>query len=455
MPSRARDAILALRRDLNRSLFVAAPQSPWRLSRAEAAVLVVGFVSLTMVLQLLRIGPGIALDSLWAEDGPIFLQGAIQHGFWTDLTTTYGGYLVVIQRLIGLFGHLFPLRDAAAAISLLSVFVVALGGLVTWFASAAHIRSPYLRGTLVALAILAPTASLESIASGTYVTWFMLLPVFWLLIWRPRSSGGAVLGGLFILLTSLSTPGMWFFVPLAALRAIAIRDRRDGILFGSWALGAAIQIPAYLLQDEKQVEPLWSSDILTAYLQRVLDGAALGERLGGQAWELLGWPLLIALAALGVVGLCLGLRRAGAGARWLALLAVPTSVVMFVVSVYQRAVGPQMVWLPDAHAAGGGRYTIVPALLLVSLALVLVDGAARRRPARARWLIGATVALLIAGAAISFDVRDPAVRGTPSWSDSLDAAGAQCRATGAAEVTAAISPPPFVLAVPCADVGRD
>ncbi len=72
--------------------------------------------------------------------------------------------------------------------------------------------------------------------------WFMLLPVFWLLIWRPLTTRGAVLGGLFILITSLSTRGIWFFAPLAALRGFAIRDRRDGILFGSWALGSAIQI---------------------------------------------------------------------------------------------------------------------------------------------------------------------------------------------------------------------
>lgn len=455
MWSRAPDPITELRRHLNRSLFKAAPQTPSGRRHGEVAILIVSLFLLAMILQLFRIGPGIALNSLWAEDGPIYLQGAIQHGFWTDLWTTYAGYLVLVPRLIGLFGHLFPLRDAAAAISILSAFVVALSGLVVWFASAAHIRSPYLRGTLVALAVLAPTASLESVVSGAYVPWFMLLPVFWLLIWRPQTTRGSVLGGLFILMTSLSTPGMWFFAPLAALRALAIRDRRDGILVGSWALGSAIQIPAFLLQSEKQVEPLWSHDIWTAYLQRVLDGAALGERLGGKVWEVLGWPLLIVLIVLAVAGLYLGLRRADAAARWLALLAVPTSVVMFIVSVYQRAVGPQMTWPADAHFGASGRYTIVPTLLLVSVALVLVEGAARRRPSLGPWLAGVTAVVLIAGMAISFDVRDSASRGTPSWTDSLDAAGAKCQAEGATAVSAAISPPPFSLTVPCDEVAPD
>ncbi len=446
--------MLALRRHLNQSLFKSAPESRSRLSRAEVAALAGGFLLLATVLQLLRIGPGIAVNSLWAEDGPIYLQGAMQHGPWTDLWTTYAGYLVFVPRLIGLFATLFPLRDAAAAIAISSAAVAALSGLVVWVASAAHISNPWLRGTLVTLAVLAPTAALESVGTGAYVPWFMLLAVFWLLIWRPRSTSGAALGGGFILITSLSTPGMWFFAPLAALRGIAIRDRRDGILFGSWALGSVIQVPAFILQNEKQVSPLWSHDILTAYLQRVLDGAALGERAGGHAWELLGWPLLIALLALAAAFLYLGLPRADAGARWLVAIAVPTSILMFVVSAYQRAVGPAMAWPEGAHFGAAGRYTIVPTLLLVSAALVLVEALARRSPALGRRLIALSVAVLIMGAAISFDVRDSAARGTPSWSNSLNAASRECRAglLDGASVSVRISPPPFALSVPCGEL---
>jgi hypothetical protein len=99
---------------------------------------------------------------------------------------------------------------------------------------------------------------------------------------------------------------------------------------------------------------------------------------------------------------------------------------------------------------------------LVGLALVLVEAACRWRPAIARWLAGGTAALLILGLAVSFDVRDSAVRGTPLWSDSLDAvAAAQCHvhgellsgAEGGPEVPVAISPPPFVMLVPCDEIG--
>lgn len=453
MPSRATDAILTLRRHLDRSLFLEAPPSRWRGGRWEAALAVVALLVLATALQLLRVGPGVAFESLWAEDGPVFLQGAIEHGFWADLWTTYAGYLVVVPRLIGLAARLVPLEDAPLVVTLLSAAVVALSGLVVWVAAAAHIPNPYLRGTLAGLVVLAPTASLESVLSASYVLWFMLIPVFWLLLWRPRTTGGACLGGAFILLTALTTPAVWFFLPLAGLRLLAARDRRDGILLGSYGLGSAIQVVAIALQSEEQVEPLWSHDIWTAYLQRVLDGAALGERVGGVAWDLLGWPLLVALLALGLAGLAVGLRRADAGSRWLVAIAVPTSLAMFVALVYQRAVGPQMAWPSDVHFGAAGRYTIVPALLLVIAALVLVEAAARRRPARARLLTGLTMVVLLGGMLTSFYVGNSENRGTPAWSDALDAAGAECEVGELAAVTVPISPPPFVLAVPCDELG--
>lgn len=451
MPSRAREAIVRLRRHLGAELFKEAPGPGSGIGRRNAVALVVGLLILAVVLQLLRIGPGVAVDSLWAEDGPIFLQGALQHGFWTDLWTTYAGYLVFVPRLIGLAASAVPLRDAPAVFAIVSALIAAAGGLILWFAAAAHIRDPWLRGTLAVLAVLAPTAAAESVASAAYVPWFMLLPTFWILIWRPRRTGTAAAGGFFVLITALSTPGTFFFAPLAALRGIAIRDRRDALLFGSWALGSLVQIPAVMLENEKQIEPLWSHDIWKAYLQRVLDGAAFGERAGGVAWDLLGWVLLVALLAAAAAGLFLGLRRAAAGTRWLAAIAVPTSIAMFFVSAYQRAVGSAMAWPAGVHFGAAGRYTIVPALLLVSVALVLIGEAARRHPGLGRRLVAATVIVLAAGIATSFYVRNTANRGTPPWSETLDSAAGEC-SPGVGEVSLPISPPPFRVAIPCEDV---
>jgi hypothetical protein len=435
---------------------VAAPSTGSTLGRSEFALLLLALLALAAVLQVFRVGPSAALGAFWAEDGAVFLQGGLLQGSFDAVFSPYAGYLVVVPRLIGEVGNLVPLADAPVAISLTAALVVALSGVAVWHASASLIRNPYLRGTLVLVTVLSPVAGLEAVAAAAYVSWYMLFASFWLLLWRPATTQGAVLAALFILATALSNPGIWYFAPLFALRLLAARDRRDALILGSYALGAAIQLPVTLASSENTVEPVWTSHIWTAFVQRVVDGAALGESLGGEAWSSYGWPFLIAL--LVVLGGCLlvGLLRSTPSARYFAAIAIPTALGMFVISTYQRAVGFVMTWPPHASSGLGGRYTIVPALLLVSLALVLIDRSPRPRrgPSQLPWLGIAAALVLLVGVVTSFGIGDSAARGTPSWDDALKVAAASCPAKPAASepdpaAAVASSPPGFVVYVPC------
>lgn len=442
-------AMRRLRESLNRSLFRPAAPGGWNPSGWEAGCVLLAFLVLATALQLLRIGPHVAFDSVWAEDGPVFLQGAMTEGFLDSLTTTYAGYLVLLPRLVGEAGRLVPLQDAPVAISLASAVVVAVSGVVVWIASAGHIRNPYLRGLLVALTVLSPVAGLESLASGTYVSWYMGFGVFWLLLWRPRTTWGAALGGAFILATGLSSPAIFFFLPLAVLRAVAVRDRLDALLVGSFGLAAAIQLPIALLSDDAAPTPAWTADILTTFLQRVVDGTVLGQELGGYAWEQLGWAFLVAISLAAAVFLLLLGSRASSG-RPLAAIAVGTATVMFVVSAYQRAVGTPMMWPPDLHHGLGGRYVMIPSLLLVSAALVLLEG--RRAGRGGAGLSPAAIAVgavLLVGLVTSFDVADTSARGNPPWDASLEASAASCREQGPPAASVAISPPGWTMAISC------
>lgn len=451
MRDRATTTISALRDRLQRSLFLDAPQSPARFSRWEAALLVVALLTLGVILQILRIGPSASLNSLWAEDGQVFLQGAMNEGFWHAVFSPYAGYLVLVPRLIGEVADSVPLLDAPAAVAICSGLIVALCGLAIWFASAAQIRNSYLRATLVALTLLVPFASQEAVVSGAYVLWYMLFASFWILIWRPASMRGAMLGGLLVLATALTTPGVWFFAPLVALRALAIRDRRDATIIGAYALGAAIQVPVVLSNSAETVEPLWTSDIWTTLMQRLLDGGALGERVGGVAWEVFGWPFLIAISAAIVAGMAYGFVRANAVGRYFAAVAIPTALVMFVASVYQRAVGSQMMWPAGEHFGNGGRYVIVPGLLLLSVALVLIDRSAKplRGPARLPWPAAAAVVVLMAGLVTSFYLRETAARGEPHWDNALHEGAAACVAEDLTEARIPTSPPGFAVVISC------
>jgi hypothetical protein len=445
----------ALRAHLDDSLFPAARQAGSALRRWELSLLVGGLLAIVVVLQLARMGWSASLNSLWAEDGPIYMQEALTHDFWHSIVSTYATYLVLVPRLIAEAASLAPLRDVPAAVSILSALVVGLSGLAVWVATASHLRNPYLRGALVALTVLSPVAGLESLDSAAYVPWYMLFASFWLLIWRPKTLRGAALGGLFILLTGLSTPGLWFFAPLVALRALAIRDRRDLLIVSSYAIGAAVQIPILAFTNETAVEPLWTADIWTTFLQRVVNGAPFGLHIGGEAWSHLGWPFLILLTAAVIAGLAVGFRRAAPGARYLAAIAIPTSLVMFVVSLYQRAVGTQMVWPEGLSNAAGSRYSIVPALLLVSAGLVLLDSCLRRRspqPVRLAWPVMATLAILAAAIIASFYVRDLPTRGVPPWDAAVDNGAIACRSEHLTDIALPTSPPGFGIQLPCDEI---
>jgi hypothetical protein len=443
-----------LRDRLDEHLFPPAPAVPARLAGWERAAVVVSLLALAIVAQLARAGWQGSLQGLWAEDGPVFLQEAIGRGFGETIFEPYSNYLVVVPRLIGDAAAFAPLEAAPAVVSILAAALAALSGLFVWQASAAHIRSSHLRGALALATVLVPVGGLESVDSASYVSWYMLFACFWILLWRPATWWGTGAAGGFLVLTALSNPGVWFLAPLAVLRALAARDRRDLAILAAFAIPALAQAVVMTQNHDPTVDPAWSEQIWTAYLQRVVEGAPLGLSLGGDAWELLGWPLLVALLAAGAAGAWLGLRRAGPGARYLAAVALPTSLLLFLVSLYQRALGQQMAWPEGISHGNGGRYAIVPALLLIAVALALIDAAERRRPPRSRIspLGGAAVALIAVAVASSFYVGDTAARGTPEWEQALDTAAGECVAgtTGVASVPT--SPPGFVMSLPCTEI---
>jgi len=447
MRSRAGTAVGRLREELDRSLFLPSPGGGGPTRAWEGIAVVAAFLLLASALQLFRAGPSESLHSLWAEDGPIFLHGALTHGFFDDVASTYAEYLVVVPRLIGEIGAAVPLHAAPEVMNLSGVFVISLAGLAVWFGSAGHIHRPYLRALLVALTVLCPVSGLEAVVSGTYVAWYLSFAVFWMLLWRPATTWGACLAALLVLLTGLSSPTIFFFVPLAALRAIAIRDRRDALVVGAFAIAFLVQVPVTAQSKEEIANPTWTHDLWTTFLQRVVDGSVFGLELGGSLWEHLGWPFLIALAIGLLAYLAVLLARATSG-RLLAALAIATAVVMFIVSLYQRGLGTTMVWGEGIHNGLGGRYSIVPVLLLISAAFVLLESRGRGS-SPLLWPIAATALVLLVALATSFDVKTGLGRSMPPWDLSLQAAAAGCRAEGLTEAPVEVTPPGSTVAIPC------
>jgi hypothetical protein len=440
--------IRRLRGDLDRSLFPSAQPGALRFRGWEGALVLACFFAFAMALQFLRAGPEDSIKALFAEDGPVYLKGGLEHGFFDSLTTGYAEYLVVIPRLIGEVATLPPLRYAPEAMNLTAVFLVALSALAVWIGSAGLVRSTYLRALLVALVLVPPAAGLETVVSATNVPWYTSYAVFWLLLWRPETTWGAALGALLILLSGLSSPVYFFFLPLAALRAIAIRDVRDGLLVAAFGIALTIQLPVTLLSTEPVTDPTWTTNILTTFLQRVVSGSAIGLELSSDAWTAWGWPFLVAITvAVAVVLIALAVRATSG--RLFALIAVATAVVMFLVSGYQRSLGDVMVWPLDFSTTLGGRYAMIPALLVASAAIVLADSPGRKPRARP-WPAFAVAAVGLLAIVTSFG--GDANREMPSWSGSVRGGAVLCHDRNISEVTLFVSPEGWSMPISCQDL---
>jgi len=76
----------------------------------------VGLVLAAAGLSLLR-QPGVpAVDSIWAEDGQVFYNQAVQWSFLHSLFTPYNGYFQLVPRVMIESVTLLPVNAAAAAI---------------------------------------------------------------------------------------------------------------------------------------------------------------------------------------------------------------------------------------------------------------------------------------------------------------------------------------------------
>jgi hypothetical protein len=443
-----------LRRQVAGSLFPSAGEGGPHFSFGEGALIVGLFLLIATVLSVLRLGTD-GYRTIWAEDATVFMESAFSHGFWHSIFEPYAGYLNVVPRLIGGFGTVIPLQDAAAVIALLSAFCAALSGLAVWYGAAGHVRDTWLRAGLAVAVALSATAGQETLDSAAYVPWFMLVGAFWLLFLRPKTWWGAGLAAAFMVLTGLSTPGVWFFVPVAALRIFSISPRRDprtALVIGGWAAGGLAQIPVILGQD--QGTTMWSRHIWGALVQRVIDGGIFGQRLGGGFWDVAGWGFLTLLCIALVVALVLGLRRAPESTRWFVPLAIVISFGMFIFTAYQRSIGPSIFWSPGTSGGTASRYALVPSMLFLSAFVVLLDGAFRNRLGRglrANWPALAGAALMLIVIAVSFEQTSSA-RTKPYWSEALRSSADKCITKHEEFAGIETSPPPFGLVVSCYQV---
>jgi hypothetical protein len=381
---------------LRRVLVPLFPQAPAAAPKWPAAARVLAnlaAIALGTVVMLAR-QPGVpAWRTLWAEDRNIFLPQALSAPART-LFTPFAGYLELYPRFIADVVIQFPLSYAAVGFAVAGALTASCLAVFVFHASSGHVHRPELRVLLAASVVLLPTALEEITNNGVNTPWYLLFGAFWALLWRPRSRWGMAAAALVCFAAASSNPLAAIYLPLAAARVIALPRLREQAATIGWLAGGLLQIPAVLTLSRGHVSTTLAKAVVF-YGQNVTLAAVAGHRgtdlLRSAGW--LGGGAIIATVAvaIGVIWAC---RQGDPAMRALVIWAVALGVILTLGAVLISG----QVALPSARPdlyVRGSRYAQPAILLLVSAAIVAVDGFLRRTGIRHERAAHATAAVLL------------------------------------------------------------
>ena len=402
---------------------------------------------------VLRLAADAPFDTVWAEDGSVFLSDAESRSTVDAVLLPYAGYLHLVPRLLAELAALLPIGWAPAALTVSAALVVAAVALVVYRVTAPHIRSTPVRVVVAAYIALLPVGR-EVVGNIANLHWFLLVAALCVLLWDPGTRAGLVLGAVVLIATATSSPFAVLLLPLALLRLAIVRGRSGWVPFAALASGVLVQVAAMLSAPERVLNPETNPvRIGVWYVGHVLAPALFGEVLVGESKT-----VTVRMLALGLVTcaalvlLILATRRAELGrVRPFAATCALGSVALYVVMVGSSGIAT-------------GRYTVPPVLLLVLAVAAVFDALLSTRmhpaclPGRPRVATSALalfLAVLAIGWAVSLPIfggRDDSVR----WSSELRTATSSCpgedlsgSSQRAATATLPISPPGWSMTLPC------
>lgn len=386
-------------------------------------------VALLTYLQMVRRPSDPALwDSLWTEDGKIFLTQALSQPFLDTLATSYYGYLHTVPRLITNVATWFPVEDMPLVMSLLTTFVIALLCVFVFEASGAWIASPIIRALLALAVAFAPVTAREIAGTVGNLHWYLIYASFWAVICPWRTRGWLVASMAVVGASVLSDPLTAVLLPLGVALAIVAHERRAWLLPATIVAGIVVQLG---LRDE-------GADFLGGrewgalpriFAERVTSSVLAGDRyledlFGARTGSPFAWASLAVVA----LALAIALWRPSGRRRWLVALATILSLAFFLIPMFSRgtiSLYPERPWL-----LASTRYIYLPVLFLVTaLALAADRGARPPAGARRRRLPAipelAFIALLVGTLATGYAAPHRS-EGTPPWRPVVAQARAAC-----------------------------
>jgi hypothetical protein len=409
--------------------------------------LVLAFVAVATALQFAREAAVSAWNTIWAEDGAIFLADALNHPALSKTLTAYGGYIHVLPRVVASVVAAFPLQDAAMLFALAAFTTASLLAAFVFFASATVIESIPLRFALSALVVLLPAEGAELLGNVTNIHFYLLYGCFWAFVWQSDSTAAISSRSAVAATSALCDPLSAIYLPLAIWGAVKRRTRRGLVVPAFYTGGLAVQALAILASGThpQRGTRFFFHDVPTLFSLRVTGSLLVGDRYIDNLWFRFGHrfsysTVVIVAALIGLALIRLDRRR-----KMFVAICAGYAVFLFWFYLYSRGSAGMR---PGYNAAtwhlAGARYTLVPILLLATALLVFADGAVRG--SGARW-VQAAVVLAVAGLiAANFPLKSERSLG-PRWTPELRTARSRCAHRSSAPVHILVAPGPFAFFV--------
>lgn len=445
------------------------PSRRWLVLGAGALWLVVA-----TALQLAR-QPGIpATESIWAEDGHLFLTTAVVFPDAVDVFVAPAGkYMHAAPRLLAWLASGLSVRAAAPFLAVASSLVVALLALFVFMTARRVVPRWPGRAVVAAMMPLLPVALLESLNNSANLHYFLDFAAFWALLAAPPTWGGAAAAMIVAGVAALSDPIAALLIPIAGWTVLRHPDRRRVavaavflVALGGHGLVWATADRADRYEDPRVPEAIESELNHRAFAPQSYAPShpedlprLFGLRVGGAflvgheplypAWQRFGDGF--SYASLIAVGLMAGyaltrrdLPRAVLG------MTFGYSVLFFVAPVAIRGT-EHVAPVGDQLTYAGSRYAVVPTLLLISaLAVVLSRRDPRVGTRTWRVVVGFALALLAMVVVQGFRYQNPREAG-PRWSEEVELASRRCSASGEPYERIPIAPPGvgWDVLIPC------
>lgn len=390
-----------------------------------------------VAFALLVVRDPTAWRGLWAEDGSIFLSGALNSGFRAFGQIDYGGYFQTIPRIGGALAAALPIDWAAFVVATFAALVTSIGAGYVEYASGSQIQHRWVRVGLALMVVLLPVLRVEAInvMADQYNLVFFC---FWLLICAPHGWKGQLVSSIAVVLITFSTLLVTFLIPLALLRLFTDKQRRVvGVVFlisiaANWSI-------LRLMHAHRQLGiPASLSQTVRGYGSEVVNPMMFGGRFSGE------FALGHQTVLLSTFALCLFLGTVALSRR-----DRYRYVAMTVVCISVSLVG----YVGETLDSGfDDRYVVFPALMLAAALAVIVDSG-MKGSVGFKLRSCALVGIVAFATVISFPIASFRNSG-PSWISAVASARRPC-VSNREEIEVALMPGGWGSAIiPCDDLGE-